>query len=46
MLDPLGATLENGPKLYFELIRNMANSLKDCLIKLGLDQKPNSTEKT
>jgi len=35
VLDPLGATLENGPKLYFELIRNMANSLKDCLIKLG-----------
>ncbi|MDG1029382.1 MAG: zinc ABC transporter substrate-binding protein, partial [Alphaproteobacteria bacterium] len=33
VLDPLGASLENGPKLYFELIRNMANSLKDCLTK-------------
>lgn len=31
VLDPLGATLEEGPDLYFELIRNMAGSMKDCL---------------
>lgn len=33
VLDPLGAALENGPSLYFDLIRNMAKSLKDCLVK-------------
>ena len=31
VLDPLGAELENGPNLYFELINNMATSFKDCL---------------
>ncbi|MBO6636642.1 MAG: zinc ABC transporter substrate-binding protein [Roseitalea sp.] len=31
VLDPLGAELENGSDLYFELIRNMATSFKDCL---------------
>ncbi|MEK9610840.1 MAG: zinc ABC transporter substrate-binding protein [Alphaproteobacteria bacterium] len=31
VLDPLGASIESGPKLYFTLIRNMARSLKDCL---------------
>lgn len=31
VLDPLGAELENGPDLYFELIRNMTTSFKDCL---------------
>ena len=35
VLDPLGATIENGPELYFTLIRNMANSLKECLVKSG-----------
>ncbi|MDY8107598.1 zinc ABC transporter substrate-binding protein [Fulvimarina sp. 2208YS6-2-32] len=30
-LDPLGATLADGPDLYFELMRNLATSLKDCL---------------
>lgn len=30
-LDPLGADLENGPELYFQLIGNLASSLKDCL---------------
>ena len=33
VLDPLGAGLEDGPSLYFDLIRNMAKSLKDCLVK-------------
>lgn len=31
VLDPLGAGLDDGPDLYFELIRNMARSLRDCL---------------
>lgn len=31
ILDPLGATLENGPGLYPELIRAMARSMRDCL---------------
>ena len=31
VLDPLGASIQNGPKLYFFLIRDMANSLNKCL---------------
>lgn len=31
VLDPLGADLEDGPELYFELIRNLATSLTTCL---------------
>ncbi|MEQ9490579.1 MAG: zinc ABC transporter substrate-binding protein ZnuA [Alphaproteobacteria bacterium] len=31
ILDPLGAGLEDGPDLYFNLIREMANSMRDCL---------------
>jgi zinc transport system substrate-binding protein len=31
VLDPLGSGLENGPDLYFELIRNLAESMRDCL---------------
>lgn len=31
VLDPLGTSIENGPELYFELIRNMAVSFKTCL---------------
>ena len=31
VLDPLGATLTKGPDLYFQLMRNMASSLKKCL---------------
>ena len=31
VLDPLGATLVKGPDLYFQLLRNMASSLKKCL---------------
>ncbi len=30
-LDPLGAGLENGPELYFQLVRNMAVSMRECL---------------
>ena len=35
VLDPLGASIDNGPNLYFTLIRNMARSLKDCLSRTG-----------
>lgn len=31
VLDPLGAGMEAGPELYFELINSMAKALKDCL---------------
>ena len=31
VIDPLGASIQNGPKLYFILIRDMANSLNKCL---------------
>ncbi len=31
VLDPLGASIQNGPKLYFILIRDMAKSLNKCL---------------
>ncbi|MEX4006065.1 zinc ABC transporter substrate-binding protein ZnuA [Neoaquamicrobium sediminum] len=31
VLDPLGADLEDGPELYFELIRNLTTSLTTCL---------------
>lgn len=30
-IDPLGAELEDGPELYFQLIRNMATSIRTCL---------------
>ena len=33
VLDPLGASIDADPGLYFTLIRNMAKSLKDCLLK-------------
>ena len=35
ILDPLGAAAESGPGAYFELIRNMAASFKDCLAPAG-----------
>lgn len=31
VLDPLGAGIEKGPDLYFELMTRMARSFKDCL---------------
>ena len=34
-VDPLGATIESGPELYFTLIRNMAASFKSCLAPAG-----------
>ena len=30
-LDPLGASLKNGPRLYFELIKNIASEMTECL---------------
>ncbi|MCL7998754.1 zinc ABC transporter substrate-binding protein ZnuA [Brucella sp. 21LCYQ03] len=33
VLDPLGAELKDGPDLYPQLIRNLAESLKNCLSK-------------
>lgn len=33
VLDPLGAELKDGPELYPQLIRNLADSLKTCLSK-------------
>ena len=35
VLDPLGASIKDGPGLYVTLIRNMAASLKECLEKTG-----------
>ena len=31
VLDPLGAALEDGPDLYFQMMRDMAASFRDCL---------------
>ena len=31
VLDPLGASLKDGPELYFDLIRDMAASFRTCL---------------
>lgn len=31
VLDPLGAEIENGPDLYFELMTNLAASFSECL---------------
>ena len=31
VIDPLGASLDGGPDLYFQLIRNMAGSIRTCL---------------
>ena len=31
VIDPLGASLDSGPEQYFQLIRNMATSIKTCL---------------
>ena len=31
VLDPLGSSIENGPDQYFQLIRDMSSSLKECL---------------
>ena len=34
-LDPLGAAIEDGPELYFALLRNMAASFRNCLAPGG-----------
>ena len=34
-VDPLGATIESGPELYFTLLRNMAASFENCLVSGG-----------
>ena len=34
-VDPMGATIENGPDLYFTLLRSMAAAFKDCLAPSG-----------
>ena len=34
-VDPMGAAIENGPELYFTLLRNMAAVFKDCLALSG-----------
>ena len=31
VIDPLGSSLENGPDLYFSMIRDMAKSIRTCL---------------
>ena len=33
VLDPLGAEIDSGPSMYFQLLRNIANSLHGCLSK-------------
>ena len=33
VLDPLGAEIDSGPTMYFQLLRNIANSLHGCLFK-------------
>ncbi len=35
VLDPLGASLEPGPDLYGQLLRNMATSFQECLAPTG-----------
>jgi zinc transport system substrate-binding protein len=35
VLDPLGAELEDGPDLYFDLLANLADSLRQCLSDAG-----------
>lgn len=30
-LDPLGADVENGPELYFSVVRNMGSAFRNCL---------------
>ena len=37
-IDPLGSTIENGPELYFTLLRNMAASFNDCLVQARQDR--------
>ena len=34
-VDPMGSAIENGPELYFTLLRRMADEFKDCLAPSG-----------
>ena len=34
-VDPLGAEIEDGPELYFTLLRNLAASFKECMLGIG-----------
>ena len=34
-VDPLGADIQDGPELYFTLIRNLAASFRECLSVIG-----------
>ena len=34
-IDPLGADIDDGPELYFELMRNLAASFRECLGATG-----------
>ena len=34
-VDPLGAEIEDGPELYFTLLRNLAASFKECMSGVG-----------
>ena len=34
-VDPMGATVDGGPELYFTLLRNMATAFRDCLTPSG-----------
>ena len=34
-VDPLGADIEDGPELYFTLIRDLAASFRECLSVIG-----------
>ncbi len=36
-VDPLGAMIDDGPELYFTLLRNMASSFKNCLTTANSD---------
>ena len=40
ILDPLGASIADGPELYFTLIRDMAINLQECLSKRGYQNCP------
>jgi zinc transport system substrate-binding protein len=35
ILDPLGAAIDDGPELYFTLIRNMSAAFRSCLSETG-----------
>ena len=34
-VDPMGATVDSGPELYFTLLRNMSAAFRECLSPSG-----------